>query len=108
MMKTIKLELDFLIGPIMKDVFSVSQNKPITGVDLIDNNEAINELNDKISALYSSFYDFDSGDEPCTFNVKLAKESKNQLVELIDELLSMLQAVNDGGFKIVNNINLDW
>lgn len=37
-MKTIKLELDFLIGPIVKDVFSVSQNKLITGVDSIDNN----------------------------------------------------------------------
>ncbi len=108
MMKTIKLELDFLIGPIMKDVFSVSQNKPITGVDLIDNNEAINELNNKISALYSSFYDFDSGDEPCTFNVELAKENKDRLVKLIDDLLSMLQAVNDGSFEIVNNINLDW
>ena len=107
-MKIIKLELDFLIGPIVKDVFSVSQNKPITGVDLIDNNEAINELNNKISALYSSVYDFDSGDEPCKFNVELAKENKDRLVKLINDLLSMLQAVNDGSFEIVNNINLDW
>ena len=107
-MKTIKLELDFLVGPIVKDVFSVSQNKLITGVDSIDNNKSINELNEKISALYSSFYDFDSGDEPCVFDVELAKENKDQLVKLIDDLLSMLQAVNDGSFEIVNNINLDW
>lgn len=107
-MKTIKLELDFLIGPIVKDIFSVSQNKPITGIDSIDNNESINELNDKISALYSSFYDFDSGNEACRFNVELAKENKEQLSQLIDELISMLQTANDGTFEIVNNINLDW
>lgn len=107
-MKTITLELDFLIGPIVKNVYSVSQNKPITGVDLIDNNEAINELNNKISALYSSFYDFDSGDESCRFNIELAKEYKGELLRLIDDLLSMLQNVNDGTFEIVNNINLDW
>lgn len=29
-------------------------------------------------------------------------------IRLIDDLLSMLQAVNDGSFEIVNNINLDW
>ena len=80
-MKTIKLELDFLIGPIVKDVFSVSQNKLITGVDLIDNNISINELNEKISALHSSFYDFDSEDGPCVFIVELAKENKGQLVK---------------------------
>ena len=107
-MKTIKLELDFLIGPIVKDVFSVSQNKSITGVDLIDNNDSINELNNKISALYSSFYDFDSGEESCRFNIELAKNHKDELLQLIDDLLSMLQNVNDGTFEIVNNINLDW
>lgn len=107
-MKTIKLELDFLIGPIIKDIFSVSQNKLITGVDSIDNNKSINELNDKISSLYSSFYDFDSGDESCRFNIESAKEHKDELLRLIDDLLLMLQDSNDGSFEIVNNINLDW
>ena len=72
-----------------------------------NNNKSINELNEKISALYSSFCDFDSGDEPCVFDVELAKENKDQLVKLIDDLLSMLQAVNDGNFEIVNNILLE-
>lgn len=34
-MKTIKLELDFLIGPIVKNVYSVSRNKLVTGVDVM-------------------------------------------------------------------------
>lgn len=107
-MKTIKLELDFLIGPIVKEVFSTSQNKLITGVDVIDNNKSINDLNDKISSLFSSFYDFESDDESCKFNIELAKDYKSQLANLIDELLLMLQNVNDGSFEICNNINLDW
>ena len=47
-MKIIKLELDFLIGPIIKDVFSISKNKLVTGVDVIDNDSEINNLNDTI------------------------------------------------------------
>ncbi len=107
-MKTITLELDFLIGPIVKDVFSVSKNKLVTGVGVIDNSRLINELNDKISSLYSSFYDFDSNDKPCEFNAKAAKEHKEELSILISELLSELNRLNDGTFEIINKINLDW
>ena len=107
-MKTITLELDFLIGPIVKDVFSVSKNKLVTGVDIIDNSQSINELNDKISSLYSSFYDFDSNDKPCEFNVKTANKHKEELSILISELLSELNRSNDGTFEIINKINLDW
>ena len=71
-MKTLKLELDFLIGPIVKDVFSASKNKLITGVEVIDNDLELNELNEKASALYSSFYEFDE-DEACDFNSTIAK-----------------------------------
>ena len=106
-MEIVKLELDFLVGPIVKEVFNESKNKLITGIDLIDNDNRINELNDEISALYSSFYDFDSG-ESCKFNVELAKENKSKLVKLIDDLIVMLKSVNDGSFMVVNNINLDF
>ena len=57
-MKIIKLELDFLNGPIVKDVFSTSKNKLVTGIDIIDNDFELNDLNEKASALYSSFYEF--------------------------------------------------
>ena len=107
-MKTITLELDFLIGPIVKDVFSISKNKLVTGVDVIDNSHSINELNDKISSLYSSFYDFDSDDKACEFNVKEANEHKEELSILISELLSELNRLNDGSFEIINKINFDW
>ena len=84
-MKTLKLELDFLMGPIVKDVFSASKNKLITGVEVIDNDLELNELNEKASALYSSFYEFDE-DEACRFDSTIAKEHLVELKELITKI----------------------
>lgn len=98
-MKMIKLELDFLIGPIIKDVFSASKNKLVTGIDIIDNDLELNDLNDKTSTLYSSFYEFDK-DEACRFNNTLAKEHLDELKELIEKIKNKLNTLNDGTFKL--------
>lgn len=98
-MKTLKLELDFLVGPIVKDVFSASKNKLITGVEVIDNDLELNELNEKASALYSSFYEFDA-DEACRFNSTIAKEHLDELKELITKIKNRLNNLNDGSFEL--------
>lgn len=102
-MKTLKLELDFLIGPIVKDVFSTSKNKLVTGVEVIDNDLELNELNEKASALYSSFYEFDE-DEACRFNSTIAKEHLNELKELITKIKNRLNILNDGSFELSDMI----
>lgn len=111
-MKTLKLELDFLIGPIVKDVFSASKNKLITGVEVIDNDLELNELNEKASALYSSFYEFDE-DEACRFNSTIAKEHLDELKELITKIKNRLNILNDGSFELSDMITdqlreLEW
>ena len=98
-MKTLKLELDFFVGPIVKDVFSASKNKLITGVEVIDNDLELNELNEKASALYSSFYEFDE-DEACRFNSAIAKEHLDELKELIAKIKNRLNNLNDGSFEL--------
>ena len=98
-MKTLKLELDFLIGPIVKDVFSASKNKLITGVEVIDNDLELNELNEQASALYSSFYEFDE-DEACSFNSTIAKGHLDELKELITKIKNRLNNLNDGSFEL--------
>lgn len=103
-MKIIKLELDFLIGPIIRDVFSASKNKLVTGVDVIDNDLELNDLNDKASALYSSFYEFDE-DEACKFNNSIAKEHLNELKDLIDKIRHRLNILNDGSFELNDMIS---
>ena len=111
-MKTLKLELDFLIGPIVKDVFSSSKNKLVTGVEVIDNDLELNELNEKASALYSSFYEFDE-DEACRFNSTIAKEHLDELKELITKIKNRLNILNDGSFELSDMITdqlreLEW
>ncbi len=102
-MKTIKLELDFLIGPIVKEEFSVSKNELVTGVTSIDNNSDLTKLNDKIAALYGSFYEFDK-DEACVFNLQIAKSHLYELKELVKELKEKLNLLNDGSFIIEDHI----
>ena len=111
-MKTLKLELDFLIGPIVKDVFSASKNKLVTGVEVIDNDFELNELNEKTSELYSSFYEFDE-EEACRFNSTIAKEHLDELKELITKIKNRLNILNDGSFELSDMITdqlreLEW
>ncbi len=61
-MNVIKLELDYLIGPIIKDVFSISQKRVVTGIDVIDNDEIVRKLNLTISNMFSTCYEFDKDD----------------------------------------------
>lgn len=105
-MATIKLELDFLIGPIIKDVFNAEKNELLTGVAIVDHDEIIDELNNKIMSLYSSFYNFDN--DSCSFDVDVAKKHKLELVELIKQLTERLNFINDGSFEIDNRIHLDF
>ena len=105
-MATIKLELDFLIGPIVKDVFDANKNELVTGIDVVDNDEVVDELNNKIMSLYSSFYSFDK--DSCSFDIDVAKEHKTELVELVKQLLERLNFINDGSFEIDNRIHLDF
>lgn len=105
-MATIKLELDFLIGPIVKDVFDANKNELVTGIDVVDNDEVVDELNNKIMSLYSSFYSFDK--DSCSFDIDVAKEHKTELVELVKQLLERLNFINDGSFEIDNQINIGF
>ena len=106
-MKTIKLDLDFLIGPIVKDVFSESKNILVTGVDVIDNDEVIADLDKRIMELYSSFYSFDDKDS-CKFDAELANSHKDELNRLVKQLIDRLNKINDGSFVIEDNIQLDF
>lgn len=98
-MKTIRLEFDFLIGPIIKEVFSISKNKLVTGIDVIDSDITLNQLDEKACSLYSSFYEFDKNDA-CAFNMEIAKKHKKELSELINKILKRLDLLNDGSYKV--------
>lgn len=100
--KIIKLMLDYLQGPIW--ISDAETGEPLTGIDIIDSDYVIKELNYKCSELYSSCYEFDDENGPCRFNNERAKEIKDTLIDLLNELKNRLNLINDGTFVIDDKV----
>lgn len=97
-METLKISLDFLAGPLWKDEFIDGKAK--TGIPAIDNDEALQTLNDQICELYSSYYEFDSHDMPCWFNGEKEKADKPRMLALLGKLNARIDELNDGSFVV--------
>lgn len=94
----VKIKLDYLQGPIW--LSDISTGKPLTGIDIIDNDEKIRELNYKISEMFSSYYEFDSHDQACWFNYEQERKDKEKMLSLLKQLNDRLNEINDGSFKV--------
>ena len=66
-------------------------------IEVIDVREALSE---KIEAMFSSYYEFDSHDQACWFNSEQEKADKEIMLDLITQLISRLNEINDGSFVI--------
>lgn len=73
---------------------------PRTGLSVIDNDEALQVLDDQICELYSSYYEFDSHDQPCWFNEEKEKADKPRMLELLRKLNARIAELNDGSFVV--------
>ena len=94
----IRIQLDFLQGPIW--ISDVETGKPMTGIDVIDNDEKLRKINYEISTLYSSYYEFDSHDQACWFNEEQEKKDKEKMISLLKQLIDRLNELNDGSFLV--------
>ena len=94
----IRIQLDFLQGPIW--ISDVETGQPITGIDVIDNDEKLRKINYEISTLYSSYYEFDSHDQACWFNEEQEKKDKEKMISLLKQLIDRLNELNDGSFLV--------
>ena len=97
-MKTIRIMLDYLQGPIWTS--DPETGKPETGIDVIDSDQELQRLNHEIQDLYDSYYEFDSHGQACWFDEKREKSDKNRMLELLSRLLARLNEVNDGSYEI--------
>ncbi len=97
-MQTIKLMLDFLQGPIW--ISDVETGKPMTGIELVDEDEQIRQLNYEIQDLYDSYYEFDSHDQACWFDEERERADKQRMLELLAKLNARLAEINDGSFIV--------
>ena len=94
----VKIQLDFLQGPIW--ISDVETGQPMTGIDIIDNDEKLRKINYEISTLYSSYYEFDSHDQACWFNEEQEKKDKEKMMSLLKQLIDRLNELNDGSFLV--------
>ena len=100
----IKIQLDFNNGPIWGNYYDENTNLIKTGIDLIDNNDSIQELNKEIQNKYSSYYEFNSHDQACWFNEEKEKNEKEEMLALLNKLIEEISSVNDGSFEITDII----
>lgn len=94
----VRIQLDYNQGPIW--ISDVETGQPMTGIDIIDNDEELRKINFEISTLYSSYYEFDSHEQACWFNEEQEKKDKFKMLSLLKQLLDRLNELNDGSFSI--------
>ena len=99
-MKTLRIMLDFISGPLWKDVFDTQRKELVTGIDVVDNDEYIQTLNEEIQSLYSSYYKVNYKDEPVYFDEDQEKADKEKMLSLLQKLIARLNEINDGSFEI--------
>ncbi|MCR5124495.1 MAG: hypothetical protein K6B43_04785 [Treponema sp.] len=103
-MKILKLKLDYQNGPLWRDVFDREKLVVTTGVGVVDNDAIAAEIDEKIQAMFASYYEFDSHGQACWFNSEQAKKDKGKMLELISLLKKRLEEINDGSFSVVDEV----
>lgn len=90
--------LDFLQGPIWTS--DPETGRPNTGIEAIDADEQIRQLNYEIQDLFCSYYEFDSHDQACWFDAERERADKDRMLGLLAQLRARLDEVNDGTFVV--------
>lgn len=99
----IVLDLDYLMYPICD--CDINDGELFTDVDVINKDEIVKKLNLEIGTKYSSYYEFDSHDEPCWFNKEQEIKDKDLMLDLINQLIRRLNEINDGSYVVIDNIS---
>lgn len=103
-MKKIELKLDYNAGPIWKEFMDPYTFEKWTGIEVIDNDSVVRELDEKICDMYTSYYEFDSHNQACWFNEEQEKKDKDILLDLLQKLINRLNEINDGSFELDDKI----
>ncbi len=100
MPKQIRIEFDYLHGPLWKDKLDLNTGHWYTGIEKIDNDETLQSLNDEAEKMYESLYSFDGRYK---FDDNKYSEIKDQLLSIVQTIKDRLSLLNDGSFEIVDN-----
>ena len=94
----IELRLDYWQGLIWGS--DIETGKPLTGIDVIDNDEEIRKLNYEIYDLYDSFIIWDEDSIPQDFDYDKARANKDKMLDLLKKLNDRLNEINDGSYVV--------
>lgn len=94
----VKLMFDYLQGPIWTS--DIETGEPLTGIEIIDDDKVLPNLNLRCSELYSECYEFDVNNQPCIFNKETAIKNKKEILELLAKIKARLEEINDGSFYV--------
>ncbi|WP_277283555.1 hypothetical protein [Sneathia sanguinegens] len=99
-MKKLKLMLDFGGGPIWTEYFDKEKGRLLTGIEKVDNDKELWDINETIQELFTSYYHFDYKDQACFFDEEQEKKDKYKMLALLEKLKKRLYEINDGSFEI--------
>lgn len=95
-MITIKIMNEFIHSPI----WVYDGDDIIDEPALIANDMKLQNLCCQAENMFSSYYEFNSHDEPCWFNYEKEKEEKNRMLEIISYIKARLNEINDGSYTV--------
>ena len=102
MQREIKIQFDYLHGPLWKERFNANTGEWSTGILCIDNDKAIQLLNDEAERMYEFLYSFTPGTQGCQFNRDRFEQIKPQLLSIVQNMVDHLFAINDGSYIVVD------
>ena len=92
----IKIMTEFLHSPI----WTYDEGIVTDDISVILEDEKVQVLCEKIENMFSGYYEFDSHDQACWFNYEQEKADKHIMLDLITQLITRLNEINDGSFMI--------
>lgn len=99
-MKEVKIQFDYLHGPIWKEVFDAKTGEWSTGIACIDNDDLLQRLNTEAQKPYESLFSFESGSNGCRFDSERYARIKSQLLTLAQTIVDRLNEINDGTYTL--------
>lgn len=100
-MNELKIKFDFSHGPIWKDKFDRDTGEFYTGIAIVDNDKALNVLNEEASREYSALYHFDENNR-YIFDEEAFEQKKTDLLSLVNAIISRLNDINDGTYVVID------
>ena len=99
-MYTVKLQNEFLRGAVW---ILDEDGMPTEGtLPLVEDDPVMLEINEEITEMYNSYFEFDSHDQGCWFNEAQCKADREKLLALLATLRARLEEINDGSYVVVD------